>query len=139
MLKLRTGMSTRRRGTLATVATAAAVATLLSATPSALAADPTTPIDLRDGETRLTGTLHWHQRSLGVDYSLTTRSCTRLLVSAVDANGGEYGPVSTPSMCADRSGSFTVSVNTPGGAASAVICLVGTSGTSGVCGRYNRP
>jgi hypothetical protein len=136
MLGLRIRQTGRHRAAANLVIAVTAVATLISAAPSALAADPTTPIDLRDGDTHLVGTLHWHQRSLGGDYSLTTRSCTRLLLSAYDATGAEHGPASSSLICTNTSGSLNVGVNAPGGPVSSLICL---ADTSRVCGRYNRP
>ncbi|MFD8497849.1 hypothetical protein [Amycolatopsis sp. NPDC059657] len=101
---------------------AAAAATLISAAPSAVAADPTLPFEIIKGTAHLQGTVRWHQRSVDVDYVLKTSSCLRVSITAYTASGVPGGTSTTSPLC---NGTFsgTVNVSAPGTPVSVRVCL----------------
>ncbi|MFI6094946.1 hypothetical protein ACIA8G_05295 [Lentzea sp. NPDC051213] len=105
--------------TTAAAITAASLATLVFAAPSANAADPRTQFTkLEYGASYAVGYLRWHARSVDVDYSLKASYCRRLVVDAYNANSQFLGTGKSPLFC-NYTDTKTVNVpsNQVGGAA----------------------
>ncbi|RDI31636.1 hypothetical protein [Lentzea flaviverrucosa] len=127
MLKNLTRRSTRQ-GVQAVVAAAAIVATVFVA-PSAHAADPSTKFRLEYGASYAYGTLRWHQRSVDVDVTLHASYCRQLKAYPFDRNGVGHQPGWTPRVCNGTiSGTISLPVNVPGGAAIVRLDLVDETG-----------
>ncbi|MFD8497850.1 hypothetical protein [Amycolatopsis sp. NPDC059657] len=117
MLIQRTRPATRHRGKVAAAIAAAAVATLVSAAPSAVAADPSTQFGpLRYGASYALGHIRWHLRSVDVDYSIKAYGCRTLWAFGYDRSGLPQGAASATVCDRTYTGTMNVPVDVPGGA-----------------------
>ncbi|WIX92459.1 hypothetical protein [Amycolatopsis sp. DG1A-15b] len=118
MLKFHTSSRTRHRATVAATIAVAAVATLVSAAPAAVAADPRTQFGpLRYGASYALGYLRWHARSVDVDYSIKAYGCRTLWAFGYDANGNLHYPPAQATVCdTTDTETMNVPVDVPGGA-----------------------
>ncbi len=110
----------KHRAKIAAAVTAAAVATVISAAPSALAADPSSTFKVEYGASYALGHLRWHQRSVDVDYSIKAYGCRQLVAFGYDANGTKRGSNYSPVVCNlpdAYTSTMNVPVDVPGGAA----------------------
>ncbi|MET9634474.1 hypothetical protein ABZX92_44170 [Lentzea sp. NPDC006480] len=112
-----------RRAMAAAVAMAA-LATLTFAAPAAQAADPRSPFPiLTYGQSYAVGWIRWHARSVDVDYNIKAHQCLLLQATTYNARGDYMSTNNSWWVCNDKSDTFNVWANAPGGAASVYITI----------------